>query len=143
MPISQVHRMYFASCLHYPVYVCATCNSNFMFFNNISFGWFGSLPKKTLLNFVTLLQYVLISHIYFTERKYSKLCELCDSKRECSQNLHENGNQEATLHCLTEGNGSVAYMENHYVQKYFRVSHLLFIFLLIKHYWEYISNRGG
>jgi len=85
-----------------------------------------------MLNFIALLQYILISHIYFTERKYSKLCELCESKRECSLNLHAHGNQEATLHCLTQGNGSVAYVENHYVQKYmyFRVSHLLFIFFI-------------
>jgi len=52
------------------------------------------------------------------KRKYSKLCELCDSKRECSLELHAHGNQEAVLHCLTQGNGSVAYVENHHVQKY-------------------------
>jgi len=54
------------------------------------------------------------------KRKYSKLCELCDSKRKCSQNLHANGSQDATLHCLTQGNGSIAYVDKHYVQKYFR-----------------------
>jgi hypothetical protein len=71
---------------------------------------------------------MLICHIYFTEKKYSKLCELCDSKEECSQNFHANGNQDATLRCLTQRNGYVAYVENHYVKKYFTVSHLLFIF---------------
>uniref|UniRef100_A0A1V1FVP3 Transferrin n=1 Tax=Reticulitermes speratus TaxID=60591 RepID=A0A1V1FVP3_9NEOP len=53
------------------------------------------------------------------KRKYPKLCELCDSKRDCSQNLHTNGNQNAALDCLTKGGGNVAYVENYYVKKYF------------------------
>jgi hypothetical protein len=60
----------------------------------------------------------------FTERQYSKLCELCDSRTGCSQNTQRNGNQYATLDCLTKKGGDVAYVAYSYVQEYFRVSSL-------------------
>jgi hypothetical protein len=58
----------------------------------------------------------------FTEREYSKLCELCDSVTGCSQNPQTEGNQYDTLDCLTKKGGDVAYVAYNYVQKYFGVS---------------------
>jgi hypothetical protein len=58
----------------------------------------------------------------FTERKYSNLCELCDSTTECSQKPQTDSSGYATLNCLTKKVGDVAYVAYYYVQEYFGVS---------------------
>lgn len=78
-----------------------------------------------------MLPYVFMFHISFTERKYSKLCGLCNSKRGCSQYLHAYGNQNAALDCLTKKDGGhVAYVGRYYVKEHFNVSHLNFYFFI-------------
>lgn len=58
----------------------------------------------------------------FTEKQYSKLCELCDAKTGCFYSPQGDGNQNAALDCLTKKGGDVAYVAYYYVQKYFGVS---------------------
>lgn len=66
--------------------------------------------------------------IYFSEKKYPELCDLCDNKMACSYNNNHHHGHIGALQCLARG-GKVTYVALKYVQEYLKVSRTLNFYL--------------
>lgn len=78
------------------------------------------------------------SSLFFLEKKYPELCELCDDKVTCTYANRDRHGHIGALECLTSGRGQVAYAALHYVQDYFAVGISIIHYTILIFFFKFI-----